>query len=878
MHSNPLLLDPTRTGFQRKKLEGAVRARFQSLKRKLWQLIVRDDALGLTTNANPEGHNQYWNPDGPSLWPAGEREFLKERGKGLYAEAVMKGQFAKAVREAGLEIPRSQDPEALWLRDAAKRYPSGHKLIVKRFGDTVDFDFELLGRGVGTSRKKLGKGTLSALKDMSKVAKKFHDAGFKVGVEAYDTRRQRLYRKQLTRIGMGPVREEGSRVVYNASFWPFLARDDALGLTVNANPEGHNQYWNPDEGIYGRRVSKFSELGRGGVLGGGAWITPEDELVELEENMTHGDVAGDPEIAVEAGNVRVRSAGIDLLSGKPRTYLQLNPKKVSVGKLRRLLESGKLPRSHKLWISAGNELYSDNVEPAEILASDSWEDLRRIHRGLIGNASFWHFLTSDRKLEEFKKWVRIQLGISMGESEPQEDFWLKRYINETYQKAVARAYDGHKPLPPTRLSKEAGAAYQAGGRAEFLRKAFWHPVSSSRVKALASQTMEEMKGLSEEAARKLTVELANGMIAGESPYKVGARLNRVIDGISNKGVAIAATRTVAAHNEGFLDSLELMGFKNVKVAVEWSTSGLGTTKKGNPSPCKLCAPLNGIVLTVEEAHGLLPRHPHCKCTFRPANVGESKTGQKRAQHSIQTAIRASVQMERKSTWPGATKHIASRRPTTNANPEGHNQYWNPDEGLGREWRHIGFVGSSGGTPEYRFKPPHQMDREFARKRRQSSYLGKGLYVTDKPAAKGYAKYEGRGTQPTVRAVYARGPLLKIAKYQGLDNPELAKKLVDRILPKGSKPYADMYRYGLRAIAVDDSSEFYHALADHAGGADKVNRVLASMGYSGIIDESSEESHPWQAVIFKKKAGRPGKPERLTENYLIANVALNKRWL
>ena len=118
--------------------------------------------------------------------------------------------------------------------------------------------------------------------------------------------------------------------------------------------------------------------------------------------------------------------------------------------------------------------------------------------------------------------------------------------------------------------------------------------------------------------------------------------------------------TIRAFNEGALDGLQNLGATQIGVMVEWSVSGLGTTRKGNLSPCKKCAPLSGIVLTVDEARGLLPRHPNCLCSLIPSNVGEKTTGQIRDAERIRAAIARSARGD--SRWVGASKSISSRRP------------------------------------------------------------------------------------------------------------------------------------------------------------------------------------------------------------------------
>lgn len=115
--------------------------------------------------------------------------------------------------------------------------------------------------------------------------------------------------------------------------------------------------------------------------------------------------------------------------------------------------------------------------------------------------------------------------------------------------------------------------------------------------------------------------------------------------------------TIRAFNEGALDGLENLGATKIGVMVEWSTSGMGLTKLGNPSPCPKCKELAGIVLTVEEARGLLPRHPNCMCSFIPANVGEKTDKQVHDAKRIREAVMRSAGNEK---WIGAKKKFTSK--------------------------------------------------------------------------------------------------------------------------------------------------------------------------------------------------------------------------
>ena len=54
--------------------------------------------------------------------------------------------------------------------------------------------------------------------------------------------------------------------------------------------------------------------------------------------------------------------------------------------------------------------------------------------------------------------------------------------------------------------------------------------------------------------------------------------------------------------------------------------------------------MEGVVLKLSEATGMIPRHPNCRCSFIPANVGESREGQTRGKAKIERAIDVSARL------------------------------------------------------------------------------------------------------------------------------------------------------------------------------------------------------------------------------------------
>ena len=276
----------------------------------------------------------------------------------------------------------------------------------------------------------------------------------------------------------------------------------------------------------------------------------------------------------------------------------------------------------------------------------------------------WAFLTDEGKLREFIQWLKSRVAITILAAnflrEPDPNHWLQEHIQRLYFKGVSRAFDEvRKPALARSL------AWYEGTRSEFLQSAFGRAVDVERVKLLAARSFAELSGVTDQMAQTIQRELVDGMIMGESPRTVGARLNKVVDGYKNRGLTIARTETLRAHNEGALDAMERLGVEEVGVMVEWSTAM-------DERVCPLCRALEGVVLKIKEAHGMFPRHANCRCVPIPANVGEDITGQTRTKQGIKEAIHRSVQAEspkrpleeqlKRSRWQGADLNPSKERP------------------------------------------------------------------------------------------------------------------------------------------------------------------------------------------------------------------------
>lgn len=263
---------------------------------------------------------------------------------------------------------------------------------------------------------------------------------------------------------------------------------------------------------------------------------------------------------------------------------------------------------------------------------------------VVTNAPY-AFGTDPQRLQAFQDWLKIQLAkYIVGKS--QQQLW-DEYIKQGFQKGAGRSFDDvrqaalkqRRPDLFTKDEQQSVQDFYEGSKSEFLRSSFALPASQERVELLASRTFDELENVTADMANKMSRVLTDAMVQGQSPGDAASAMVDEVDISEQRANTIARTELIRAHAEGQLTSLEAMGMDKVGVQVEWSVAGPpfcsdleglpAKARKGLTCVCELCEDLEGVVLDIDEARGMLPRHPNCRCAFLPANVGEDEEDQKR---------------------------------------------------------------------------------------------------------------------------------------------------------------------------------------------------------------------------------------------------------
>lgn len=301
------------------------------------------------------------------------------------------------------------------------------------------------------------------------------------------------------------------------------------------------------------------------------------------------------------------------------------------------------------YLHLGDRLIGRKIESRSLVYSTPDREWTRME--LVSNQR-WKFRTSPEQLKAFLAWLKELTGrIFLGSGGEEQDQYWQQYVEEGFKKGAGRAFDDvKKPAVQDKLD------FYDGTKEQFLKSSFGQPESVNKVKLLAGRVFTDLQGVTQDMSTKMSRTLTDGLVQGQNPRTIARALVADLNFSQTRAETIARTEIIRAHAEGALQSLEELGVEEIGVMVEWDTAGDGRV-------CPKCQELDGVVLKIEEAHGLLPRHPQCRCAFLPANLGEPSEGQKRTKARIESAIQRSVKLDgKKSTWTGQDRTVSKKRP------------------------------------------------------------------------------------------------------------------------------------------------------------------------------------------------------------------------
>ena len=219
----------------------------------------------------------------------------------------------------------------------------------------------------------------------------------------------------------------------------------------------------------------------------------------------------------------------------------------------------------------------------------------------------WRFKSDANKVKSYRKWLQQQidakiLTVDAVSGKP----WTATYAESAYRKGMTRAYT---QIHSTELAKSVD--FYEGSKAQFIKDVFAQPAVLSKIELMYTRAFDELKGVTAVMGQQMSRTLAAGLIKGDGPRAIARELRKNVSNLTKtRAMVIARTEVIMVHAEGQLDAFEMLGVEEVGIMAEWLTAG-------DNRVCEDCGALSGQVFTIDEARGMLPLHPNCRCAWIP---------------------------------------------------------------------------------------------------------------------------------------------------------------------------------------------------------------------------------------------------------------------
>jgi len=234
------------------------------------------------------------------------------------------------------------------------------------------------------------------------------------------------------------------------------------------------------------------------------------------------------------------------------------------------------------------------------------------------------FLRDPAKVEAFMRWLQeqvdkgiLQVGVLEQVGSAVEQAWTNMYVFDSYKRGVIRArYELRKA--GVQIPDDLFGGIEAS---------LSLPFHMDRVGLLYTRVFMDLKGITAAMDTMISRVLSQGMIDGDGPALLARKLVAVIngEGVDKLGLRdslgrfipartrakiLARTEIIRAHAEAQLQEFRNWGVEGVSALAEFSTAK-------DDRVCSICESLEGKVYTLDEASGVIPVHPSCRCCWLP---------------------------------------------------------------------------------------------------------------------------------------------------------------------------------------------------------------------------------------------------------------------
>lgn len=222
----------------------------------------------------------------------------------------------------------------------------------------------------------------------------------------------------------------------------------------------------------------------------------------------------------------------------------------------------------------------------------------------------FEFSQDSEAVDAFMEWLeaQVQAGVLETTTVPipgqtaMSSEWVNLYLRRAYGQGVQHA---------TQAAKAQGIIPDAIAE-QTLAQIFRAPQHAEAAGLIFTRAYQELQGITTAMQTDIRRVLTDGLVQGDNPRTIARELANSVNSIGKyRATLLARTETIRAFNEAALTRYETLGVDEVAVLVEFQTAN-------DDRVCEDCRDLEGNRYSIDNAHGIIPVHPQCRCTFIPA--------------------------------------------------------------------------------------------------------------------------------------------------------------------------------------------------------------------------------------------------------------------
>jgi len=243
---------------------------------------------------------------------------------------------------------------------------------------------------------------------------------------------------------------------------------------------------------------------------------------------------------------------------------------------------------------------------------------------------FSPFASPERKNASYESWLEERLRVNV-EGVLQES-WTDEYVDYAYKKGMSDAFDEYARFKEDDEEPLNKAIIIAAGLDGAL--------SLSGQRLLKEKLSSGLQRINKDVSTRNHAETSDLILQGSSSRQIATNTNKIIDTVGINRGTLLTTEIVRAYTYGTLFMFGLLGVENVQVMAEWKTAG-------DSRVCDKCYPMEGQVFTLQEAKGLIPRHPLCRCRFVLSDPTKTPRNYKaKSRNAMKKSLRAELPKEK----------------------------------------------------------------------------------------------------------------------------------------------------------------------------------------------------------------------------------------